>query len=75
MLLLEDALLGDVDFVDGLRRRIVNFRGYCRLTDAPTLFVDQFDQLVALFVRDFGISLCHDFGRVEEVFCSLLLKI
>ena len=59
MLLFENALLRDVDFVDGLGCGVVNLGSYCSLADAPTFFIDKFDKLVALVVRDLRVSLGH----------------
>ena len=61
MLLFENALLCDVDFVDGFGCRVVNLGSYCSLADAPTFFVDEFDKLVALVVRDLRVSLGHGY--------------
>lgn len=59
MLLFENALLRNVDFVDGFGCGVVNLGSYCSLADTPTFFVDEFDKLVALVVRDFRVSLSH----------------
>ena len=61
MLLFENALLGDVDFVDGLGCGVVNLGGYGSLSDAPTFLVDELDKLVALLVRNFRVPLGHGY--------------
>ena len=61
MLFFENALLGDVDFVDGLGGRVVDLAGDGGLPDAPPLLVDQPHQLLALVVRHLRVSLGHRF--------------
>ena len=59
MLLLVDALLGNVDLVDGLGRRVVDLGGDGSLADAHSVFVDQLDEQASLLVGDWEVLFGH----------------
>ena len=59
MLTFVNALLRDVNLVDGLSGRIVDIGADSGLADAQTFLVDEFDEEAALFIRDGGIFFGH----------------
>lgn len=59
MLLLVDALLGNVDLVDGLGRRVVDLGGDGSLADAHPVLVDKLDEQASLLIGDWEVLFGH----------------
>lgn len=63
MVFLVDALLSDVNLVDGLGRRVNDLCSQGRLPNAESVFVDVLNQAPSLLKRYLRVSFCHPGGE------------